>query len=79
ARVPPDLEEIVLLCETALAAHPSAVVVARGAGAVPGPRRLDEQALTELMAAGNKVECECPRHLSEILLMLGSFERYSAQ
>ncbi|MNI33874.1 hypothetical protein D3C73_878420 [compost metagenome] len=31
------------------------------------------------MALRNPIACECPRHLAELLMMVGSFERYSAQ
>ncbi|MFC0134931.1 helix-turn-helix-type transcriptional regulator [Massilia eurypsychrophila] len=82
ARAPTDVAEIVLLCQAALAAVPApsaplqAVRTQLGA---PPPPRFDEQALALLATAKNSVECECPRHLTEILLMLGSFERYSQQ
>jgi hypothetical protein len=42
--------------------------------------RLNEQDLARITAAAaNLMSCECPRHLSEILMTAGSFERYSAQ
>jgi DNA-binding transcriptional MerR regulator len=75
ARVPADTAEIAMLCGTALA----------GAGRplpLPPPaprRRLDDQALAALAAASTTINCECPRHMSDILTMLGSFERYSLQ
>ncbi|PHV05645.1 helix-turn-helix-type transcriptional regulator [Janthinobacterium sp. BJB412] len=47
--------------------------------AAPPPRQLDDQALAAIVGAVNSVSCECPRHLAEILLTVGSFERYSAQ
>ena len=74
ARAPGDLAEIVMLCQSASSGQ------ARPAP-VPAPRRrtFDDQALAVLSAARSNVECECPRHLSEILLMLNSFERYSEQ
>lgn len=77
ARAPTDAAEIVLLCQAALAGQPLPVAGPR-AGA-PAPRRFDDQALAALAAADNSVYCECPRHLSELLLMLNSFERYSEQ
>jgi hypothetical protein len=46
---------------------------------LPAPRRFDEEALANISAAGNSISCECPRHLSDLLLMVGSFETYSAQ
>ncbi len=43
------------------------------------PPRFDEHALTVLASASTTVYCECPRHLVELVLSLGSFERYSAE
>lgn len=80
ARVPNDVAEIVLLCQAALAALPLAQAqLARQRPAAPAPRRFDDRALAELAAASSTVHCECPRHLTEILLMINSFERYSEQ
>ena len=76
ARAPADMAEIVLLCQAALA---RARAPAAPSTPQAPPRRLDELALAALVAAGNSVVCECPRHLADILLMLNSFERYSAQ
>lgn len=75
ARIPSDLGELALLCRAALAEErlpPSQPP------RVPGAR-FDEMALSTIAAAGNRVSCECPRHLAEVLTMIGSFERYSAQ
>jgi DNA-binding transcriptional MerR regulator len=77
ARVPADLGELALLCRSALAGQrlpmqePTPVPIT--------PPRFDEESLATITAAGTRIGCECPRHLSELLLMLGSFERYSAQ
>lgn len=80
ARAPADTAEIVLLCQAALATVPVAQVQAASPRLVgPAPRRFDDEALANLAAASNSVYCDCPRHLCEILLMLCSFERYSAQ
>ena len=85
ARMPADLTEIVLLCDTALAAQSAQSKDSRRVDAAPWPnisvlpRRLDDEALATLVTAANSVACECPRHLAEILLMLTSFERYSQQ
>ncbi|WP_116744651.1 MerR family transcriptional regulator [Janthinobacterium sp. 78] len=80
ARVPNDVAEIVLLCQAALAALPLAQAqLVRQRPAAPAPRRFDDRALAELAAASSTVHCECPRHLTEILLMINSFERYSEQ
>ncbi len=80
ARAPSDAAELVLLCQAALAAMPAGQPQPVRAGmAAPAPRRFDDAALAALAAAGSSISCECPRHLSDILLMLGSFERYSEQ
>jgi DNA-binding transcriptional MerR regulator len=88
ARVPSDAAEIALLCATALnsAARPPAKSNAPAPSLMPvapatpaEPRRLDDQALAALAAASTTINCECPRHLSDILMMLSSFERYSQQ
>lgn len=77
ARAPSDMGEIVLLCRAALPGKRQQP--ASRAPELSAPRRFDEQALSNIVAAGNSVACECPRHLADILLMIGSFERYSTQ
>lgn len=82
ARAPTDVAEIVLLCQAARSALPvplAHLAPAQAPSGAPAARRFDDQALALLAASSNSLACECPRHLSEILLMLGSFERYSAQ
>lgn len=79
ARVPNDVAEIVLLCQAALAALPLAQAQLARQRPAAAPRRFDDRALTELAAASSTVHCECPCHLTEILLMINSFERYSEQ
>jgi len=44
----------------------------------PPPPRFDESGLAAFAETGGKIYCECPRHLAELLLSLGSFEKYSA-
>lgn len=75
SRVPPELGELVMLCRAALGGQRIKV---RATDAAPPPR-LSEEALARITAAGNRMTCECPRHLSELLMTVGSFERYSAQ
>lgn len=77
ARVPAEIGELVLLCRSALAGQ--GLPAPEPAGEPVAPRRFDDQALAAITAAGNRLSCECPRHLSDILMMVGSFERYSAQ
>ncbi|MBS3996850.1 MAG: MerR family transcriptional regulator [Hydrogenophaga sp.] len=44
---------------------------------LPAPR-YDDTALTALAGMSSRVACECPRHVAELLMQIGSFERYSA-
>jgi DNA-binding transcriptional MerR regulator len=77
SRVPPELGELIMLCRAALGGQRLKL---RAPEAAPAPRRLDEQALERIVTAGAKLmTCECPRHLADILMTVGSFERYSAQ
>jgi len=77
ARVPADLGELALLCRSALAGQRLPAVEASAVTVTPP--RFDEEALSAIAAAGNRLSCECPRHLTDLLLLVGSFERYSAQ
>lgn len=77
ARVPSDMSELVGLCRIALSGQ--RLVVKSERSTEPPPPQFNIDVLTTLTTTSNKVECECPRHLAEILLMVGSFERYSAQ
>ena len=77
ARVPADLGELALLCRSALAGQ--RLPLQQAPLATVTPPRFDDEALATIAASGNSITCECPRHLSELLLMVGSFERYSAQ
>lgn len=76
ARVPSDMSELVGLCRIALSGQRVAVKTERSAE--PPAPQFNVDVLTTLTTTINKVNCECPRHLAEILLMVGSFERYSA-
>ena len=77
ARIPADLTELALLCQSALDGHRPPL------HGIPlpnvAPPRFDETALARITAAGTNITCECPRHLTDVLLMVGSFERYSQQ
>jgi hypothetical protein len=82
ARVPAEMGELVPLCRQALAGQRLVPLRSPQVASAPVarvPRRLDEEALANIIAAGNRLTCECPRHLADLLLMLGSFERYSEQ
>lgn len=44
----------------------------------PPARRFDDTTLTEFAGLSTSVGCECPSHVAELLMQIGSFERYSA-
>lgn len=75
ARVPADLQELLPLIRLASAHAPRPHLVAPD---MP-PIEFNDETLAKIMALRNPVACECPRHLAELLMMVGSFERYSAQ
>ncbi len=56
-------------------AEPGSAQLAQSA---PTERRFTKQQLARLREIESKVECECPNHLSELLLSLNAFEDYSA-
>lgn len=73
ARIPAQLAELAPLCRSAVAgSNPAALAPASAI-------TFNEEALAKIMALRNPIACECPRHLAELLMMVGSFERYSAQ
>lgn len=56
-----------------------AAVVADASPAAAPARRFSDHELVRLAEAPSTVACECPRHLAEIVMQLGGFERYSAE
>jgi MerR family transcriptional regulator, light-induced transcriptional regulator len=80
ARVPADLGELSQLCRSALAGERLPLKKPEPARRAEVPEvRFDEEMLAAITAVPNPLACECPRHLADLLLMVGSFERYSAQ
>lgn len=76
ARSPSDASEVAVLCNTALT---GAALPPPGPSKPATPRRLSDEELATLANASSSINCECPRHLADILMVLSSFERYSAQ
>ena len=83
-----ELHRLVDEAVAALAPPPPAAPPAPGAAAVAGPvalpavvppRRFDAAALQQLAEASGTVACECPRHVAELVMLLGNFETYSAE
>ena len=78
---PLDLAELEQLCRDAIDPEP---MPARPVSppirldAIPS-RRFDDRSLTRIAQASTTVSCDCPRHVVDLLLSLGAFERYSAE
>jgi DNA-binding transcriptional MerR regulator len=80
-RSPLDLAELERLCRDAIHLEPTQerpVSPPTPLETVPG-RRFDDRSLAQIAQASTTVYCECPRHIVELLLSLGTFERYSAE
>jgi DNA-binding transcriptional MerR regulator len=77
ARATSDPFEIEAICFSLL--HRPAEADNRPDNFEPSPPRFDERTLAQLADASRAVECECPRHLVELVMNLAGFERYSAQ
>ncbi|WP_288380749.1 MerR family transcriptional regulator [uncultured Massilia sp.] len=75
ARVPADIGELAFLCRSAV----RGMRLPEQAAPATTPRRYDDDTLAALAQINQGPACECPRHLAEVLMTVGSFERYSAQ
>lgn len=80
-RSPLDLAELERLCRATFDLPPMPM----RPGLSPTPletvpsRRFDDRALAQIAQASTNLYCECPHHIVELLLSLGTFERYSAE
>ena len=80
-RAPLDLDELERLCREAA----SPEVMHASPGSSPQPldavpeRRFDDPSLARFARSLTTLYCECPRHIVDLLIGLGSFERYSAE
>jgi hypothetical protein len=92
ARASGDASEIEAICVGLMqraqrgAGHPAAASPAAGApeqrnlaSQAPPPARFDAPTLARFASQSRTVDCECPRHLADLVLNLSSFEQYSAQ
>jgi DNA-binding transcriptional MerR regulator len=43
----------------------------------PPPRRFNDQAIDQIARLAPTIDCECPRHLADLVRMLSAFEAYS--
>ncbi|MFT2657927.1 hypothetical protein, partial [Escherichia coli] len=64
------------LCEMIRRMEPAAAQTPGEDEWVPEPR-FSESALASVSDQSDRMQCECPRHLAELLTALSGFERYS--
>lgn len=76
---PLEIEHLESLCRAPLAGFQPAKAATVSAIDPAAPRRFDNRALAEISMTSVKLKCECPHHLSELLVRLGNFETYSAE
>jgi DNA-binding transcriptional MerR regulator len=76
---PMNIDQLKSLCQL-LPAAPGARTPASLPQIGPAaPRRFDNKTLAEISLASVTLNCECPHHISELLVHLGNFETYSAE
>jgi MerR family transcriptional regulator, light-induced transcriptional regulator len=76
-REPVGDEELAQLVRALVVVDPGQVSLPAG-GMIP-PRRFSDAQLARVATGNNRVLCECPRHIAELIAQLASFEDYSAQ
>jgi len=67
-----------LSCMAATAPQSTADKLALSTDAVP-PRRWSDAALADFAGRSSTIACECPLHVTELLVQLSHFEAYSAE
>lgn len=78
-RAPMDMDRLAALCGAPAAAPRGGAFAASPALAPAAPPRFDARALAEISMASVSLHCECPRHVTDLLVRLGNFETYSAE
>ena len=79
AHAPLTIEQLEALCDV-LPAPPRATPPASLPQMDPAPpRRFDNRMLAEISMASVVLNCECPRHITDLLVRLNNFETYSAE
>lgn len=46
---------------------------------IAAPRKYDDETLSRVAMVSTAIRCECPRHLTELIISLSAFERYSLE
>ena len=76
---PLAMDQLESLCHLPPAAPPSGTPTPLLQMDPAAPRRFDSKTLAAISLASVALKCECPHHLSDLLVRLGNFETYSAE
>lgn len=76
---PMEIDQLVSLCQLLSAAPRTRMPALLPQIGPAAPRRFDNKTLAEIALASVALNCECPHHISELLVHLGNFETYSAE
>lgn len=76
---PVDIDQLESLCRLPPAAARTRIPALLPEIDPAAPRRFDNKTLAEISLASVVLNCECPHHISELLVQLGNFEAYSAE
>ena len=72
-------EQVDAVCCAPFGTSPRGAEVARSRIDSVTPPRFDNKMLAEISLAAVTLKCECPLHLSDLLVRLGNFETYSGE
>ena len=78
-REPVADEELAQLVQALVVVDPGQALPALASGGMIPPRRFSDEQLARVASGPNRVLCECPRHIAELIGQLAGFEDYSAQ
>ena len=76
---PVDIDQLESLCNFLPRAPRTGIATLLPETDPASPRRFDNNTLAEISLASVVLSCECPHHISELLVKLGNFETYSAE
>lgn len=79
-RAPMEVDQLVSFCQLLPAAPRTRTPPVSLPHIDPAaPPRFDRKTLAEISLASVTLNCECPHHISQLLVQLGNFETYSAE
>ena len=77
-RAPLNLDDLNTLCGSSQPRYQSGETLAVSRNPAIPPRRFDNKALAEIASTSVALNCECPYHITDLLVRLNNFESYSA-